>query len=133
MPYEKVSEIFSGGNKLCFSARLVSNAGTGVSEWQATVIGTLGREDLSEVFEQDAVSSISLPPPSLKGFCCPTNLHGINNTSGAAKRLPHPGSGDGPDTTALDRQRPSTAPPMKHDTCIHSGAREDDKELLEAC
>lgn len=63
-PYEKVSEILSVGDKLCFGARLVSNAGTGVSEWQATVIG-FGLTGRSEQVFRTRCGLLNSGPPAI--------------------------------------------------------------------
>ncbi|KAL1468773.1 hypothetical protein MTO96_025183 [Rhipicephalus appendiculatus] len=48
-PTEKVSEIFSVGNKVGFNARL-TNTGAGAAQWQATMVTTVLRGNTSQVF-----------------------------------------------------------------------------------
>ncbi|KAL1429504.1 hypothetical protein MTO96_016135 [Rhipicephalus appendiculatus] len=52
-PTEKVSEIFSVGNKVGFNARL-TNTGAGAAQWQATMATTVLRGNTSQVFVFDA-------------------------------------------------------------------------------
>ncbi|KAH7975913.1 hypothetical protein HPB52_006651 [Rhipicephalus sanguineus] len=51
-PTEKVSEIFSVGNKVGFNARL-ANTGAGAAQWQATLVTTVLRGNTSQVFVFD--------------------------------------------------------------------------------
>ncbi|KAL1470645.1 hypothetical protein MTO96_024125 [Rhipicephalus appendiculatus] len=58
-PEEKVSAIFSVGDKVCFDAHLVTDIGTGTTQWQATLVTTVMRENYSRVFDIDLVAPTS--------------------------------------------------------------------------